>query len=411
GKGTGELGLSENTALVGLVPGASRPERQWPAESLAQAAGLLLQRRPCHFFILGTENERPLGEAVLRELPAGAATLLMGGLTAPLLAGHLEQLDLLITNDTGPMHLAAAVQTPVLALFLASARVWDTGPVGRGHLILEPRLDCHPCLTPCGHPRCRGLIPPETVADLAAARLLGVKGAPAPAGPTLSGVRLYETAVDPLGFHLPRPMVRRPLDRRHFWIMLHRLVWGELLDRRPLEEGERLAEWLTKRLDEDFLPPQDDLGLEAGLPVLREMVDLAGRGEATARQILRLARQAGAQPVRLWQAAQSLRSLDPALHRLALELPEAAAFVEFFFQEQRAGQEREVGPLSRALARAYRFLMGAGKRSLTGVRQLTGGTGRPVASHGVPRKMARTLHHQEQEKEEPHRPIEVTPCG
>ena len=67
----GGLSLAPETSLVGLLPGASQPQRCWPPEKYAQVARQLLNIRPCHFFVFGSRNEQPLGEKIARPSPPG----------------------------------------------------------------------------------------------------------------------------------------------------------------------------------------------------------------------------------------------------------------------------------------------------------------------------------------------------
>ncbi|MCL6621122.1 MAG: glycosyltransferase family 9 protein [Syntrophobacterales bacterium] len=330
---------------VGLCPGASRPERQWPPENFAAAARLLLDAAPCRFLIFGSAGERPLGEALLSLLPPGSATLLAGETDLPDLARRLAELDLLITNDTGPMHLAAAVGTPVVALFLASARAQDTGPAGRGHAVLEPHLACHPCLRPCARPRCHAAISPEAVAQVAVALLTGPdRELRDPTGPWGS-IRLYHTTLDPEGHQALLPGIRRPLSREDFWRGVHRLAWEEFLQAPP---APRLAEWLADLWQERFLLPEGGLPLPDSLAALAELISVARRGEETAA---RLAHRTCRAP--LPAALSTVTAIDQALRRLAAAHPELAAPVAFFFQDQRRATAREVPALARDLSRAY----------------------------------------------------------
>ncbi len=351
------LSLPEGTALVGMLPGASSPVRRWPPEKFAQAGKALLDHRDCHFLVFGSPSETPLGEAILQLLPPGTATLCLGRTSIPVLTAMLHRLDLLITNDTGPMHLAAAVDTPVLALFLASARVHDTGPVGEGHISLEPRLDCHPCMNFCARPQCYRVISPEAVAAWAL-RLMDAK--PLPPVSEDRGwpdLRVYRATFDPLGYHTHVPLVRQPLDRRHFWIWLHRAAWGQLLD----GHNGSLRGWLQNLLTRSYLPPRDDLGWAEGQRALEELVHLAHQGQAVAGQILALARNPAASPIRLWQKGEELRQIDPRLRRLAVKLPELASFIEFFFQQQRVDDNRDLLSLAREMSSIYRYLQSIGE--------------------------------------------------
>jgi ADP-heptose:LPS heptosyltransferase len=357
------LNLPPGTRLVGLVPGASRPERSWPPRHFARTARLLLREHPCHFLIFGSREEAPLGEAILGDLPGGVATSLMGRTPVPLLTALLAKLHLLITNDTGPMHLAAAVGTRTVGLFLASARVHDTGPVGPGHVVLEPYLPCHPCLAPCPRPRCHDLITPAQVAALAGALVCPSPRPLVASGAPWDTVRVYGAATDPRGCHSFLPLVRRPLEGREFWRWVHRLTWDRFLNEGEVTD-EALLAWVKEVLQGHYTPGPADPGYEAGRRCLEELVKAAERGADLAAQIVALSGASGEFPVRLWQKTEGLRRVDPLLRRLAVAFPEGAALVEFFFQEQQRVQEQEVSPLARHLAASYQRLARLGRWAL-----------------------------------------------
>ncbi len=346
------LALAPGTALVGLLPGASQPERRWPPENFAQTARVLSKARACHFFIFGSSEEKPLGEAIRSLLPPGEVTQCQGRTSLAVLGAYLQRLDLLLTNDTGPMHLAAAVGTPVLALFLASARVLDTGPAGKGHIIIEPELDCHPCLSPCSHPCCQAVITPEAVA-VCGLHLLEKKPADRLAGMfNCDHLRLYYSDIDPTGYQSYLPLVRRPLSRRAFWVWVHRLAWTRLLDSQAGSPGVG-RDWVRNMLNGHYLPSSGDLGSRAGPRALSEIMRLAAQGAAAARQISKWAADRPTALSGLQQKMEDFAGIDLNLRRLAVEFPEVASLVEFFFQEQRRHAETQVIPLAQSLIRAY----------------------------------------------------------
>lgn len=143
-------GKRSDRPVVALFPGANGEARRWPAGRFAALAGRLTAdgRR---VLVLGGPGDEPLTRAVWQ---AGAATGEcedLGGRTSLLeLAGVLAGCDALVTNDTGPMHLAAALDTPVVALE-GPADVRQTRPLG-GHVRLVGRFDL-PCV-PCVRNRC-----------------------------------------------------------------------------------------------------------------------------------------------------------------------------------------------------------------------------------------------------------------
>lgn len=146
--------------LVGLSPGAGRAVKEWPGERFAAAAARLAERTEATFVLLGPAAERPRAEAVVRALPPGVRVLDLVG-EAPLvdLAAILERLALLIVGDTGPAHLAAAVGTPVVAIF-GPSDPRRYAPRGARSRVVHAALWCRPCNRMRRPPaRCRGVTP------------------------------------------------------------------------------------------------------------------------------------------------------------------------------------------------------------------------------------------------------------
>jgi ADP-heptose:LPS heptosyltransferase len=383
------LRLSTDTALVGLIPGASHPARCWPPEHLARTALTLLENRSCHFFIFGSAGEAPLGEALSRQMPDSSITSLLGKTTPAFLAALLKRLDLLITNDTGPMHLAAAVGTPTVALFLASARVHDTGPVGKGHVVLEPRLDCHPCLTPCPQPRCHQTITPEAVSFWADKLLNRETLLPLEEARVQGPVRAYLSTTDPQGYHAFLPLVRRPLGPRDFWLWVHRAAWGQALDGSTFSHGP-LLEWLEDILLRHYLPCREDPGFTDGEHNLGDLCLAASRGERLAKEIAVLASSSQQSTVRVFQRIEALGVEDLTLRRLGVAFPELAALVEFFFQEQRDKQGTQIPPLARELQEAYGQLRHLGELALQSLTEMKISLG-PIEGGQYPAELAQTV--------------------
>ena len=102
--------------VIGISPGGDRPNRRWPAAKFALAAGALAARCGARVLIFGGPGEEPIGQEIQTALN-GAALNLGGQLNLRDLPFFINRCDLLITNDSGPMHMAAALKTPVVALF------------------------------------------------------------------------------------------------------------------------------------------------------------------------------------------------------------------------------------------------------------------------------------------------------
>jgi heptosyltransferase-1 len=132
---------------IALQPGARWPNKRWPAESFAELARRLAARyADVRFAVLGGAQDRPLAETVARAVP-GRSLNLAGETSLPELVEWLRRCALLVTNDTGPMHVAAALGKPLVALF-GPTEPRRTGPYGRLDAVLQHPLPCAPCLKP-----------------------------------------------------------------------------------------------------------------------------------------------------------------------------------------------------------------------------------------------------------------------
>ena len=145
----------------------------------------------------------------------------------------LSRARLLVTNDTGTMHLAAGLGVPCLALFLATAQPCDTGPYLPGCCCLEPALPCHPCPynRPCPNGfACVRRISAGSVGDLALAWLRTGAWENAPIPGIEREARIWLTGRDGRGFASVRRLTALPPDPRSLWLVHQRVFWGQLFD-------------------------------------------------------------------------------------------------------------------------------------------------------------------------------------
>lgn len=160
--------VSESSPRVALLPASRWPSKNWSPQSFAWVGRELQEGMNASVFLFGAEGERRLADQVEAELK-GRVTNLAGRTSLPQLAGLLREMDLVISNDTGPMHLAAAMGANVLALYGPSDPV-RTGPFGPHCRVVKGKLLCQPCfMTRCryGDNSCMRTITPDQVVTLA----------------------------------------------------------------------------------------------------------------------------------------------------------------------------------------------------------------------------------------------------
>lgn len=158
--------------LVAVHVSGGRLVKQWEPARFAEVARQLVEHQNATVVLTGSLSDRPMVDEVRSALPADRVVDVTGEADILELAALLAQIDLLITGDTGPMHIAAAVGTPVVAVFGPSdpARYAPSGPADR---IVRAGLPCSPCnriRLPPAH--CVGHIP-DCLSSVPAAQVYG----------------------------------------------------------------------------------------------------------------------------------------------------------------------------------------------------------------------------------------------
>ena len=158
--------------LLGIQPAAGRRIKEWDPVRFAEVGAELARTRGASVVLIGSESDKPVVDAVRAAWPAGVPlSVLPADIDLVLLAAVLERLTLLITGDTGPMHLAAAVGTPVLAIFGPSLPT-RYAPLSRRSRIVRIDIHCSPCNLMRRPPeRCLDRVP-DCLAGIATADVL-----------------------------------------------------------------------------------------------------------------------------------------------------------------------------------------------------------------------------------------------
>ncbi len=139
-----ERGVRRGEILIGINPGATYGgAKRWLTDRYAEVADRLASGYAARIIILGSRSEHPIAQSLAEQTRCRPAVV-AGLTTLGQLMGMLSRCNLLITNDSGPMHLAAALNVPQIAIFGSTSEV-ATGPLSQRATVIKNPVSCSPC--------------------------------------------------------------------------------------------------------------------------------------------------------------------------------------------------------------------------------------------------------------------------
>ncbi len=168
-----------STPFVVMAPGSRHFTKRWPAEYFAELAELIFQRYRRPTVLVGGSQEKQVAREVIKHARSVPITSVVGQLSILETAAVIHRASLMVTNDSGLMHIADALNVPLVAIFGSTVREFGFFPSGKHARVVEhPGLSCRPCShiglekCPKGHFRCMREVTPgqvlETITNLLA---------------------------------------------------------------------------------------------------------------------------------------------------------------------------------------------------------------------------------------------------
>jgi lipopolysaccharide heptosyltransferase II len=162
-----QMNLSDGQKLIVIHPGATAASRRYSPRSFAEVARRMVRESNCHLFFTGSKEEAAIIDEIRSDLPL-QTTSLAGALDFESLVALIARADLLIVNNTGPAHIAAAVGTPVVDLYALTNPQHTPWAVPCRVLFHDvPCKFCYKSVCPKGHHECLELVSPEAVVEAA----------------------------------------------------------------------------------------------------------------------------------------------------------------------------------------------------------------------------------------------------
>jgi ADP-heptose:LPS heptosyltransferase len=319
--------------LIGFQAGSSLEGRRWSAQSFANLADLLIKNLNARILIFGVESENKVAEEIVGLVDNKDKILNLAGKTdLNQLSGLLEKCQYLVTNDTGTMHLAAALGTKIVGLFFAHAHPYETAPFSPGHLIFQARISCAPCSygVHCNNIVCVDKVQPQYLSSAIESHIQTKSWAPRI--DQSSELNVFETVFDFNENIRLRPLVRHGLHMDDMFRTAYTLLWRMSLDQKATD-----FDFLIKGICEDLNRDYDcssiqflDDQLKRKYLVLQDIVKLANSGKKMCGNIIRGVSEGKKSPNKVAKFGEDIILVDEKIEALGLSNPELRPLTEMF---------------------------------------------------------------------------------
>ena len=354
-------GVNDQDLLIGIQPGANDEAKRWSASSFGTLAAHLQEEHGARICLFGIESEKSLGEEILKHVKKPLVNLI-GRTTLSQLAALLKRCRMLITNDTGSMHLASAVGTQLIVITLGNAYSQESGPYSTGQIILQPDLPCFPCesSSECPQPICKTHIPVDAV--LACVRMV-LKGEEIPrlgtdASSLFHNILLTRTDFDQRNLLEHIPLTKRPLTEKDCFQFLYREMWVRSLHP-PWRKDSFIYEEFISTLEERYcFSSAVQVGARLGhlKNGFQNLSRMARQGITLLEKVLRLVKAPSSDPRFIEKSLKRVAGLDEEIEQSGLTSRFILLLCHMFQFQKNSVKEDEFESMVKSSLQAYRDL-------------------------------------------------------
>lgn len=348
--------IGEDELLIGIQAGSSLENRRWPARYFSELADMLVERLNARIVLFGVAGEAPLA----REIKSLAVrkehiTDLTGKTDINQLIGWVGKCAYLVTNDTGTMHIAAALGTRIVGLFFAHAHPYETGPYSPGHVLFQARISCAPCSygVQCNNIVCIHKIQPHHLCSMILNhQKKDAWTLPNNMGP-LDEVDIFTTAYGDDQRLTLRPLIRHAVNLDDVLRCCYSRLWLGSLS--VSGESSLDTDGLVETIRQDY-DCQNIAGvlnsLQEKIEVLGDLARLTEKGVQATGGIIRLFRGKPS-PEKLQALGEEINRIDEKLNLTGCTHPELKPIVDMFKKRKENFQGENVVKLAEATRNCY----------------------------------------------------------
>jgi len=350
-------GLQGDEIIIAFHPGASTPHKQWPRDYFIRLGKKLLETQRIMIMLLGTEDASDLCHHF-----GNRCINATGKTTVAQLAALLQRTHVFVTNDTGPMHIAAACGTFVISIHMGKENCFTTGPRTLRGFTVQPALPCHPCQYPehCTAQTCKKNIEPDLIYELIL-RSLNPYQYSNSTMLSMDKAVVYHAGHDPMGFWDFYPLTHKKLTIDDLMHRLLRYVWKHTLDYSCTTQNSTNIQAYVQKLGitlEHFYKKNDSLKIHCCEldRALQELSALCGQGMNVCKDIIRYAPSALRFHKCLQRLAEECEKIDNALATWKERMPILRPLINTFFTHKEESTGDDIEQLAQEAYRCYEQL-------------------------------------------------------
>jgi len=221
-----DVNLGDGKYRIGFHVGASQSNKTWPIEYFKEVISVLVKNTEYELFLFGGYKETDVKD-YFNDIKQDNFHNWIGKFKLDELISAISLMDLFVTNDTGPMHIAACVKVPIINLSLGPVSMWETGAYSEKVIALQADIDCHPCSFSyiCPHWNCHYMIIPAAVIGL-----IEKKFNPNTKDLYFKNVLYWKSIVDLFGYIHWVPLTKRQIREKELLFELKRCIWAITLN-------------------------------------------------------------------------------------------------------------------------------------------------------------------------------------
>ena len=351
------LNEAKNDLVIGFQIGSSLENRRWSTASFARLADLLVEQLNARIFLFGVASESESAKGMIRKTNRKNNIVDLTGKTdLKQLAVLLKSCAYLVTNDTGTMHLAAALNTKIIGLFFAHAHPFETAPFSSGHLIFQARISCAPCSygVHCNNIICVEKVLPEHVLSFIENYEQHNNWKLPYDLKKSQEVNIYETILSSQGIVRLKPLIKHEININDIFRLAYAVLWRETLD----EELKTDKDYIQENLEEyTYYNSQLLIDIFSDKnSFLEEIERLAIGGIELCERIVKNASKTQPASIKLTKFGEDIDRIDEQIELIGMANPELKLLTDMFKKRKENQIGSDIGKLGIECKGYYKLL-------------------------------------------------------